>query len=268
MDIQSFKKSDIKRMIQSTLEYSDKVNKVIEPFLSLTLNQQQKLELCQVGKFIANLGENAFIISKCESPDFVISHNGISYGLEHVSIVNDKLSPKFNSIKSLFQDAEDVFRKRYPGNNLLANIYLKSNDFSFKKVDADNLKSQISDFMYNRYILKNEVSTPDFIESVSISPHSRVAFVYNPGAHYVEQINTTSIIKLIEKKEAKINEYIKNSGIDKQWLLMMIGTVDLDSYDFGDMPLEMDVVSDFNRIFIMEDYSSRIIEIKTKKDCC
>ena len=246
----------------------DYVRKIIEPFIKMELNQQQSLEICQVGKFVAKLGQDAFIISKCESPDFIISYKGNSYGLEHVSIINNQLSPQFNSLRSLFHDAEEVFKEKYPGNNLLANIYLKSNDFSFKKVDADKLKSQISDFIYNKYILKSDVLAPDFIESIHVTPHSRVAFIYNPGAHYVERINAASIIKLIEKKEPKVKEYIKNSGLDKQWLLMMIGTYNPDSYDFGDMPFNLEVISDFERIFIMEDFSSQVIEIKTKKDSC
>ena len=46
----------------------------------------------------------------------------------------------------------------------------------------------------------------------------------------------------------------------------MIGTIDPNSYDFDDEPLDLEIESDFDRIFIMANYSCKIIEIKTKKD--
>lgn len=265
MNLEILKFTDLKSKIQEANIEHNQLKKIIKPFINIELNRKQLIEVCQVGKFVLTFASNTYIISKCESPDFIISYNGESIGLELESIMN-KVPKNFNSIKNLIYDASDVFKDKYPGINLLVNIYLKDNNFNFKKVQATELKNSIADCIYDYFTLKNNATPPDFIESIDIYPHSKVVFSYNPGAYYVESLSEKNIIDFIKRKEKKVKNYIHNSSLQKQWLLMMIGTIDPNSYDFDDEPLDLEIESDFDRIFIMADYSCKIIEIKTKKD--
>jgi hypothetical protein len=56
---------------------------IIKPFLSKKIGKKQRVELCQVGKFLTLLDYYPHIVKHCASPDFIISYNGQIIGLEH-----------------------------------------------------------------------------------------------------------------------------------------------------------------------------------------
>lgn len=253
---------DLYLLIKKAKEERSKLDNIIRPFMDESFSDKENLELCQVGRFLSNLNSNASILKKRESPDFLISYNNDVIGLEHESILSEDLkSKKYRSIKRLFRDAAILFADRYPEYKILANIYLHDNNFSFKKHEMDSLKNEIVDFIY-KYITQQDIPNPNFISDILILNHSRVSFVYNPGAGYVESIERGYILKAIERKERKIDEYIKNTGINRQWLLLTMGTIEPDSFEFIDSFFDEEIKSRFEHIFVLEDFNSNVYEIK------
>lgn len=261
MDIQGINIAKLKEMIQTVDRSSMRIDAIIKPFIADNLTRKQSVELCQVGKFLSLMDAPSTIIERRESPDFIILYDDEIIGLEHESILDEKIAIDFRSVSDLFNDAAKSFSFKYPDTKILANIYLNVDRLVFKKHERIALIDKIVDFVSN-YINDSDTIKPDFIESLSVSKHSRVSFVYNPGAHYVESLNVERLIIAIEKKESKIVDYIKKSNVQKQWLLLTTGTYGPDSFDYGDFPFQIDITSDYDRIYLLEDFKSVVWRIK------
>ena len=63
-----------------------------------------------------------------------------------------------------------------------------------------------------------------------------------------------------KKKERKIAAY-KASGIEKQWLLIVIGSAGESSYEV-EGKIEIELKTDFDKVFILEDFKSKLYELK------
>lgn len=261
MDLHGFNIAKLKEMVQTVDRSSMRIDAIIRPYMSDNLNRKQGIELCQVGKFLSLLDFPTTIVERRESPDFIITYDGEAIGLEHESILDEKIAADYQSVSGLFNDAAKLFSHKYPEIKILANIYLSVDRFSFKKHERAALTDIIIDFI-SKYLYDSTSIKPDFIDSLTISKHSRVNFVYNPGAHYVESLSEERLISAIEKKESKIADYIKKSNIHKQWLLLTTGTYSPDSFDYGDPPFRRNIISDYDRIFLLEDFHSVLWRIK------
>lgn len=73
-------------------------------------------------------------------------------------------------------------------------------------------------------------------------------------------INEEIIHSAIIKKEKKISNYIDNCG-KKQWLLMVIGGLGETSYEMDEY-LNLNITSEFEEIYIMEDFNNILYKIK------
>ena len=251
---------ELKKAISKIKENQKCLNEIIGPFLTKDLSRNQVIELCQVGKFIWLLDPSATIVRHDDSPDFIISVNGKKIGLEHERVFNTSLVEKNKSLTKLFDDAAEVFKRRYPDVNILANIRLENDDFTFKKVETAKMKNEIADYVFSLITAKT-VLKPSVIEKVHIMPHTQLAFCYNPGAYIVNDIEADELKKAVLKKEPRIDKYRMKSGIQEQWLLIVIGSASPDSFEFSNNPFKLEIQTKFGKVFLLEDISDQIWQL-------
>jgi len=65
----------------------------------------------------------------------------------------------------------------------------------------------------------------------------------------------------IQKKEAKFNQYREASGLERQWLLLVSG-IGSDSFNIEDVELCEEIESQFEHIYLLEDFEARVTEMK------
>jgi hypothetical protein len=78
----------------------------------------------------------------------------------------------------------------------------------------------------------------------------------------VNDIKADDLKKAILKKEVLLNKYKSNTSLDKQWLLVVIGATSPDSFEYGDEPILLGVKSNFDNVYVMEDFNAKIWKIK------
>ncbi len=88
--------------------------------------------------------------------------------------------------------------------------------------------------------------------------HSDVAFKYNPGGYVTSNIDTETLQKAINKKELLVEKYKKYSALERQWLLLVIGGVSPDSFKFNIEPVDIAKSSQYERIYLLEDFDARL----------
>jgi hypothetical protein len=252
---------DLKKAIEALKVQRQTLEKLIRPFLSSNLTYKQTLEVCQVGKFLTLLNLPSQIVIHDDSPDFIISVNGEKIGLEHERILNRKKVAAIKSVEKLFNDAAEVFKVKYPGHNLLANCWLNTDNFTFKKSDTEKLKDEIANYIFGLYAGTCTLEKPSYIDRVYLMKHSQVSFCYNPGGHVVSNLDKRSLESAILKKEPLVEKYKVKSGLSKQWLLIVIGAVTPDSYEYGDNQFKVDISSSFDSVFLMEDFNAHAWQI-------
>ncbi len=237
------------------------LTEIISPFLdSAAGDEKQSIELCQVGKFIAVLNTSIKLISRGESPDFIIEHNQLKIGVEHERILNPERVQQFQSVKKLFDDAAKEFARRNPEIKVLANIHLKSDDFSFTKSIKQLLIDEIC--VYILGVASNTpVEKPEFIKSVNLQKHSLVSFSYLENNFYSQDLTEDALLKAIEKKNKLAESYRQKSSIQEQWLLLVVGSLSSDSYEMARIN-NSSVESSFDKIFILEDFNAIVHQIK------
>jgi hypothetical protein len=253
--------NDLKKAIEALKEQRQKVDNVITPFLSKNLSSKQIIELSHVGKFLTLLNHPSHIITQTDSPDFIISYNGEKVGLEHERIFKADKVEMIKSVSKLFNDAAETFKLKYPNYNILAECWLSTSNFKFKKNETDKLKNEISDFIYSLLTHKNNIQKPLYIDSVQLMKHSEVSFCFNPGGYVVSDLDKQSLEKAILKKELLLEKYKVKSGLEKQWLLIVIGSASPDTYELGDNPFTIDLSSKFDRVYLMEDLNAKAWQI-------
>jgi len=261
MDIQAFSIKEIRKKLKIANLKSLKVDKVIQPFMADNPQGKHWIELYQVGKFISLLDVPSEIVERRESPDFIISYNDEFIGLEHESIKDEKIASDFQSTTALFDAAALVFSERHPDINILATIVLSVDRLEYKKHEKFVLIDIIVDYVF-KYLSDNETLKPYFIYYIDVMDHSMVSFNYHHGGHNINQLNGDRLLTAIHKKENKVANYRKNSNIQKQWLLLTIGTYYPDSYEYIDNPSPIEVISDFDRIYLLEDVYGKLWRIK------
>lgn len=233
---------------------------LISPFLSESLNKKEVVELCNLGKFILQISDEIKILSKRESPDFLIDNNGEVIGLELEAIYNNEFVQDVKSKERLLENAAIEFHKRYPNINIFINFQLKD-DFLVRQMDKKDSIEKIINYIHG-FVSNNPFQRPDFVESIYSMNHTGLNFSYNQGAYFVNHINDKLIEEAIQKKEIKIDDYVANSKTTHQWLLIIIDSGAVESYMIGeDKPLKK-TLSRFERIYILEDFKSQITRIK------
>lgn len=239
----------------------EEVEKLIQPFSSDKMTENKSEELLHVGKFLA-LIKGSKIIERPDPPDFIISYKNEKIGLEHERILIFEKAKKLKSTQRLFEDSAKLFSEKYPGFNFLAVFYLTTDELTFQSKDKSKLKSEIVKYIYALKFEKERIKKPSFIDKVIFMEHYGVGFTYNPGAYFVNYLSTGILREHIQKKEDLIAKYIEKSKLDRQWLLLVSGMPFPYAYEIGDIPINIEIESRFERIYLMEDSSYKIFRIK------
>ena len=218
------------------------------------------LETCHLAKFLSRYDCSIDIVTKSENPDFIIRKDNILVGVEHETIVNQKFKQVEGSLKSLIADVEKEYRRTHPYEKRLLNIYL--NDISYSKNNKTTLIKELLEIV-NHYTKSQTIIENDFIQDIIMMDHSRLDFVCNLGGWWQRNLDFSTLLNAIKRKEMKITEYQKRSGCEEQWLLLVIGSLGKSSYEI-DSPESLNQPFDttFNKVFILEDFQANIFELK------
>lgn len=241
----------------------DYLNSLIDEFIielktDRIKNQQKILELCHAAKFLSFF-DNKYKIKKInEEPDFIISSTSEKIGLEHQMLIDSKSKEKEGFCENLFRQAEQILIEEKSIKNFLANIYI-SPFFDIKINEKQKTIFEIVQIV-KIFIETGELMENNLIDRISIMPHSRISLCPNLGGWWQKNISPDLLIRAINKKERLIDNYIKKTNLN-QWLLIVIGGVGESSYEF-DNNFKFDVVSKFDKIFLLEDFKYRLYEIK------
>ena len=248
---------------KTVVENQKSLGELIDFHLELLLqdkskNKQKILEVCHAGKFLMLLGNNMIIDKLSEKPDFVLSDGNEKIGLEHQILLEAELKEKEGFFENLFKLAGNELDSDPEVPNFLANCFLHS-DLNYKLSQKANMVSQIKTVV-KEYVLNDILLENPIIERISKMPHSRKYISPNLGGWWQRKITAETIKDAILKKEQKITTY-KSCGINKQWLLIVIGGLGESSFEI-DENLKIEITSEFDKIFLMEDFNSNLYELK------
>ncbi len=228
---------------------------IVEPFLKDNISHKDRLELAHLAKFIVSFDESIKIIEKRESPDFIIEYKGNFIGLEIERIFNLEEVANIKSKEAVFNKAALEFEKKYSDSKVLANFWVTDGyEFTGKEIQ------EIAEFTYQTISGVNP-AYPPYIKKILFMKHSGVSFNYNEGAYMPTEITGTSLDENIRKKEKKIANYKANTGINSQWLLLISG-IGSDSFDLDDFELRKPIESQFEHIYLLQDFEAKIITLK------
>ncbi len=222
---------------------------------------QLALETCHVAKFICQLDKNIEIARKYESPDFILKWGSRIIGLEHEILVNNESKQKEGSLEDLFKGLEKEYRKINPDKKLLLTIYPHPY-LTFRKVDKPSISKEIM-FLLEGFINHNLLPENNYIDRLTRMPHSHLDFSCNLGAWWRRNLDIETLNNAIKKKEKKISEYRANSGINEQWLLIVIGSTGESSYEFETIESFQNVKgTNFDKVYLLEDFQANLYEVK------
>lgn len=221
-------------------------------------NQKKIIEVCHVGKFLMLLGKSNSISRLTETPDFIVSADGELVGLEHQIVIDAETKEREGFIENIFSIAEDALASECELPNFLANCYLRA-DFSYRLSDKtrliDEVKTVVRHYIKTKVLIDNSI-----IERIGMMGHSRKSINPNLGPWWQKSLTTDLLMSAILKKEKKLTEYLKKTSL-KQWLLLVIGGINGSSYIVSEN-LEFTPESQFDKIYLLEDFSERLYEIK------
>ena len=258
-------KQEIPIIVRPFRSFRDKLGPLINNHLANLDSQKSDydkkvLELCHIGKFLVLLNENYSITEVREKPDFIISDTYNSVGVEHEILVRDNYKKQEGSIKQLFKQAERAFTIKYPGKNLLINIFIKKGFPIFKKNQTnllvENINILIADYLDYGILPENEL-----VDDIFAMPHHQLNFEPNEGAWGQATLTEDLLKNAIEKKEKLLKTYIDNSGTKDQWLVIVIGSMGKSSLQMNNN-INSVKESGFARIYLLEDFNGEIVRLK------
>lgn len=232
----------------------------LEPLLlDRRKNYQKILELCHVGKFLMLLNNDYKIFKVSEKPDFILNNSNELVGLEHQILVDDKSKEREGFFRNIFELAELKLKEDKSLPNFLANCYIMPYA-NFKLKDKEELVAKIVNVV-KKYVLTDILDENPIIERIWKMPHSGINISENLGGWWQKDLSNENLINAIKKKEKLISKYKNNAG-EKQWLLIVIGSNGESSF-LIDRNIEYKVESEFDKIFLLEDFNNNnLFEIK------
>lgn len=239
-------------------------NKIVDVYIKKLLvdeynNKKKILEINQTEKFLSLLNKNYQIIDpSLEAPDFIISDKSTRIGLEHELIVDQKAKEIEGYFKTICDLVEKKLREDGDIPNVLVNIFFQYNINRKGNAKQDHIKTIYS--LTREFILNNSIPKNNLIEDISKMGHSQININANLGAWFQKFLTEDILLRAINKKENKIDNYISNTKLE-QWLLLVIGGVGESSYVFEDR-FNPTINSRFKKIYLLEDFYSKIYELK------
>ena len=239
----------------------DLIDTHLESVESLFTDNEKKkkiLEINHVGKFLMLLDAGIQIDKLFEAPDFVLKfHSGKKVGLEHRTIIDGKAKSREGFFEDIFSVAESELQNNLELPNFFVSCHLNPY-LSFMTNQKRNL-IQIIISVVREYILTGILLDNPLIDKISKIPDSYTS-INVVGAWWVNYITTDLITEAIRQKEEKIRIYRENS-VNIQWLLIVIGQLGKSSFNIK-KDLELDFKTEFDKVFILEDFYNNLYELK------
>lgn len=221
-------------------------------------DKQKILELCQIGKLIGTYFNEFKIVDVTEKPDFIISNGKQNIGLEHQLILDTKLKAEEGFYENICEKVETRLKEDSLLPNFLVNLYLKDN-LTFKINEKDNLIEKLTELV-KEFVLTGKLIPNDLVKNAYKMKHSQKKVNVNFGAYMQQQITKDLIFEYIAKKEKKYPSYRQNTGLS-QWLVLVIGGSGKSSFEVNNL-INIDIISDFDKIFLYEDFDNNLYELK------
>jgi len=268
MEITNYILNEIQKSKRQGLD----ITLIAGPFLEKCKNRKQLLEIIHVSKLIYCLKKEITILRKSESPDFIVIHKGEMVGLELEQIKNNKFASRMGDLNAITKRAQELFNIKYPDfvfqrtkrfGLLSIRAAIEFNyPLKFTKNCKEGLADNLADLVYINAMLNKEIGN-HFVKRIDIHGHSFNRFIHSPNINKTKSLDKDIIQKFISKKEAKYNDYRRKSSLDKQWLLLIAGGVNPDSYDVYDVEnLKFDTV--FDEVYLLDYFNSKVYSLKRK----
>lgn len=263
--------NDLKELQEEHMLFSQKMRLIIDHLLVSEISDKEKLEIYHVGKFLVLLNEDILIKRKSESPDFIIQVKNKTIGLEHETIRNTKTVRNIGSIRGLIKKVEQYyvntfaesttpFKEKYSNcPNMIVDIRFIDDLFSFRKEESSKLSIEIANYVHS-LVNGEETDKPHYIDRVSIKPHTQVSFIVRTDINKIEKLEFETLKTFIEKKEPKVERYKEISKLKEQWLLVVAGSLNRDSFEIeNDFNLDK---SGFERVYLLDDFNAKYYRLK------
>ncbi len=233
------------------------LGELIGKHLELHTDKKKTFEICHAGKFLLFF-ENLNIIEVSEKPDFILFNGKEKIGLEHQIIVEPKSKEREGFFENIFAQTETELQQDIELPNFLADCYIKYHA-TYKLTQKEKLikivKTVIKEYVLNDNFIENPI-----IESISLQPHSQKNIHANMGAWWQKNIPKEILENAINKKNTKVSSY-RETGIQKQWLLLVIGSSGDSSFEM-DKNLKLEIETKFDKVFVLEDFRNTLYELK------
>jgi hypothetical protein len=243
---------DIGTLINNHVSKLDKVDRRVY--------ERKTNELCHLAKLLLSINEGYFISVVREAPDFIIQNEFGNVCIEHTILVNNTKKQFEGSLNDIFYHAQTEFKKLYPEKKYLVNIYLKPNIPEINKSQTKRLTTEINNIIYE-WITSKTLIPNDFIDHIFYMPHDKLDFEPNTGTWDSGFLTKDHFTKAVTKKESNILSYVTNTNIQEQWLLIVIGSMGKSAFQIN-TEIDLQIPSKFSRIYILEDFYSKVHRIK------
>jgi hypothetical protein len=224
-----------------------------------TAKSRKKIsEIQHVAKLFLFLEDKFQIEKLSEEPDFIISSTNARIGLEHQILIDPASREKEGFFENLCKLAEKQLRKDKDVTKLLVTVYVHP----FFKIEVGKKKQFVDEICHvvRTYLKSNQLIDNEIIQNIFAMKHSQFSLKSNMGGWWQKNVNAELLVEAIERKERKIENYIKNTKLP-QWLLIVIGGVGASSYIY-EGNFDFKVESRFDKVFLLEDINNRLYEIK------
>lgn len=221
-------------------------------------NRKKIIEVCHAGKFLMLLGENLIIESYREQPDFTLRKGNQVIGLEHQVLIDPKAREIEGIYENIFQKAEIEIKQdpSYPLFHSNCDVIIDENiSLAHKSVIIDEIKRVVKIFLGTHQVVPNRI-----ISSMDIMPHTEKSITPNFGSWWQSWVTDSLLLSAIQHKELKLPAYRHNT-VPRQWLLIVIGSLNRSSFEVqGD--IELGCSTEFEKIFLLEDFKNTLYELK------
>jgi len=252
-----------RKLINDSQNEKEGLGKIINPIIDkYNLSQKERLEVCQIGKFVYKIDSEINIIDKPEPPrpDFIIKYKSKLVGLEHTRIFT-KNADNYNRTKSIIDYSETIYKKKFPEDKVHGIISVNNDNLEYKQNEKKAIATEIANYVN---CVKNQIKVekPKYIEDVRTTIHSKISFSYKEKNWEAEYLPKERLEEAIRNKEEKLSIYQKDEKeISEYWLVLLIGSLSSASYELNENEnYKMD--SKFNRVYLMADFDATIVRIK------
>ncbi|WP_426669453.1 hypothetical protein ACPPVU_24965 [Mucilaginibacter sp. McL0603] len=231
-------------------------------------------ELISLGKFLYTT-QMKFEIEPTEVPDFILTSEKLSIGVEHSRLEEGKakayiaelwkkyLNPTLALILAETHDLTGV-------GNLTLDTDIKLyddkslRDFNNKVIKSNSLQiiKELADFIMAT-IRGTSPVIPVFVKTFSYQPSNELFCLRYNQDYFVRNDFTDMVVAGVQKKEKRLNAYRQNTNIDECWLLLVYGDASLSSgFKVSEQSLTTAISSSFDRVFILNAFNQACFELQ------